>query len=61
VKGKGEVLKIPCELVKISTAPGNVGGYNVTFHFPEFASDHVKPLIGMENKQAFIMVLARAD
>lgn len=56
-----EVLKIPCELVKISTAPGNVGGYNLTFHFPEFAADSVKPLIGLENKQAFIMVLAKAD
>jgi hypothetical protein len=64
VKKKGEieapeVLKIPCTLFKVATLP--LGGHRLSFDVPEVSANAVKELIGLENKQNFVMCLIKVD
>jgi hypothetical protein len=51
------VMKIHCTLAKITTSRG--GGYSLTFSVPESDNQAVRELIGEEDRQVFIMVLAK--
>lgn len=52
-----DILQIPCVVTKISSHPA--GGWAVTMHIPEFSASSVRELVGLENKQSFIMVLVK--
>lgn len=56
---KNEVLKIPVTLYKVSTI--STGGHRLTFDAPETAAGQVRELIGLENQQAFILCLVKAE
>lgn len=52
-----DALQIPCVITKISTLAA--GGWNITFHIPENEAGQVRPLVGTENKQNFVMFLVK--
>lgn len=54
-----DALQIPCVITKISTLAA--GGWNITFHVPEMEAEQVRPLVGTENKQNFVMLLVTGD
>lgn len=52
-------LQIPAVITKISSHPA--GGHNINFHIPETEALQVRPLVGTENRQQYILFLVKGD
>lgn len=53
-------LQIPTTLTKIATKQ-IAGGWDLTFHVPDSHGEAVRELVGLENKQNFVMMLVKVE